>query len=499
MYPIESAWMEEKTMVCEALKGLQPERVFEIFSALSEIPHGSKNETAISNYIRDFCLDLGLETYQDEVHNLIIYKPATAGYEDAPICVLQAHMDMVCEKVAGSDHDFFKDPIHILRDGDRVHADGTTLGADDCLGVAFALAVLESRDLPHPRLEVVLTVDEEAGMTGISHLDFSRIHGRVIINLDCSDVGIVTGCAGTALAVIEKQLEKVKTGQNMICRKMVIRGLKGGHSGLDIKKERANANQLAARMLSEIRMVAELRLVSIAGGLQTNAITRESETVFLMPAAAEEAVRTAFEKASSEIRREHKISDPDMCMELLDEACPAEAFAAESTDELISLILSVPSGVVHMNLEVPGLPEVSGNIGIVTTETDSVTLKVLYRSCYASRKREILEICRRVACISGAKMTVAYDTPVWEYKAESRLSALQRKIFREQNGRELVVEVSHGGNECGTFYETFPDSDIVCTGTQIFGAHSPEESFLVSHAQMEWKLLCATLERIHEY
>ena len=487
-------------MVAECLKGTEPARVFEIFSDLCRIPHGSKNEKAISDYIRDFCLGLGLETFQDEAFNLIVRKPAAPGFEDAPACVLQAHMDMVCEKTAGSAHDFTKDPIRILRDGDRVHADGTTLGADDCLGVAFAMAVMESKTIPHPALEMVLTVDEEAGMSGINRLDFSRIRGRVIINLDCSDVGIVTGCAGTASVTVRKAMERQPLDPDgAVCRRLVVSGLKGGHSGLDIKKERANANQLAARILAELQQACEIRLVSCAGGAQTNAITRGNETVFALPRGGAGAAEEAFRRIAAAIRREHGISDPEMKLELLPEPCAGAAFSAADTDGLITLILAVPSGVVHMNLEVPGLPELSGNIGILYTEPDGAVMKVLYRSCYESRKREIIGACTRIARACGAKAELEHESPVWEYKAESRLSALQRKIFREQNGRELVVEVSHGGNECGTFFREFPDADIVCTGTQIFGAHSPEESFMISSAQMEWKLLCETLSRMHEY
>ena len=222
----------------KCLEGLEPKRVFEVFSELSEIPHGSKNEKAISDYIYTFCKKLGLETYQDKTNNLIIKKPATSGYENAPTVVLQAHLDMVCEKNADTVHDFKKDPIRIMRDGDRIYADGTTLGADNATGLAFAMCVLESKEIPHPALEVVFTADEEAGMSGIKALDFSRIKGRVILNLDCSDEGIVVGCAGSSVVRMKLKAARGPLKDSMVCMKLKIRGLKGGHSGLDITKER---------------------------------------------------------------------------------------------------------------------------------------------------------------------------------------------------------------------------------------------------------------------
>lgn len=482
----------------EALEGLEPKRVFELFSQICQIPHGSKNEGALSDYVRDFCLGLGLPTYQDAAHNLIVKKPATPGYENAPTCVLQAHLDMVCEKNASSNHDFLKDPIRVLRDGDRIHADGTTLGADDGTGVAFAMAVLESNTLKHPAIEVVLTADEEAGMTGIMNLDFSRIDGRVIINLDCSDEGIVVGCAGTVTVQLRQLMERAPLPDSR-CLRMEIRGFKGGHSGLDITKERGNANQIAARVLAELQKEAPVRLLSIQGGLQSNAITRENTLAFAVPAESAAGIRERFEKIAAAVCKEHKISDPEARLELLDAECPAFAFTPESTDKLISLLLLVPSGILHMNMEVPSLPEISGNIGIVNSDDRSVSLTLLYRTCYNSRKQEVLDMCGRVARLLETEMTVRNDTPEWEYKADSRLSALIQRVYQAEYGKPIVIEVSHGGNECGTFYRRFPDADIVCTGTRIVAPHSPDESVAVSVVQKEWNMLCKTLEGMLTY
>ena len=483
----------------DCLKGLEPKRVLEIFSDIAEVPHGSRNEKALSDKIRMFCEGLGLETYQDEANNLIIKKPATPGYEQAPVCVLQAHLDMVCEKKSDVQHDFLTDPIRIMRDGDRIYADGTTLGADDATGVAFALAVLESKDLPHPALEVVLTANEEAGMTGIQALDFNRISGRVIINLDCSDEGIVVGCAGTATVRVRRSMKASAPDACSRAWRLHVSGLKGGHSGLEIKKERGNANAIAARIMDALSGVTDLRISSIEGGFQNNAITRECEAVFAAPEADADKVREAFETMTARIKKELKISDAGFTAALEEIGLPECCWELSDSQTALSLLLCLPSGVMIMNQEVPGLPELSGNIGVVRTEGGELSITLLYRSCYDSRKQQAIGICRRIAQLCGAQVEILNEAPEWEYKADSRLSALIQRIYKERYGEPIVIEVSHGGNECGTFFRHFPDADIVCTGTKIIGPHTPEESVMLSIIQKEWGMLCKTLEGMLTY
>lgn len=483
----------------DCLKGLEPARVFEVFGQICEIPHGSKNEKAVSDYIYKFCVERGLDTYQDEANNLIIKKPATPGYENAPVTILQAHMDMVCEKNADKVHDFTRDPVPVVRDGDRIHADGTTLGADDGTGVAFALCVLESEDIPHPALEVVLTTDEEAGMSGIKALDFSRIQGRVVINLDCSDEGIVVGCAGCTSLRMELDLQREEVPEGYEIGELKIRGLKGGHSGLDITKERGNANVLLARMLSSLEREAQIRIGSVSGGLQTNAICREAQAVIAYPADREQELQRLIEAWDKVLKNEFKASDAGVRTYLDKGQRKETVFTKDSAGRLLDLVLNIDCGVIAMNAEVPGVPETSGNIGVVTTEENKVAIRVLYRSCYDSKKSYVLDKCSRLSRILGAALTVESSSPEWEYKADSRLSALIQKIFEKRYGRKLAVEVSHGGNECGAFFRQFPDADIVCTGTQIQGAHTPDESVLVSIVQKEWEMLCLTLKGMLEY
>ncbi|HWP50780.1 MAG TPA: beta-Ala-His dipeptidase, partial [Clostridia bacterium] len=486
-------------MMVKSLEGLEPRRVFELFSDLCQIPHGSGNEKAISDYIRSFCEKLGLDVYQDQVNNLIIKKPATVGYEECPTVVLQAHMDMVCEKEANVDHDFAKDPIRVLRDGDRIYADGTTLGADNATGVAFAMCVLESKSLFHPPLEVVLTVNEEAGMTGIRALDFNRISGRVIINLDCSDYGIVVGCAGTAVAKMDFTLQREAAKTEMIAKRVRVSGLLGGHSGLDIIKERGNANVLLARFVVELQQNMGIRLVRFDGGQMANAITRESEAVILIDSDRQNDLIAAAEKYLVCLKKELRISDPGVAVTVDNAQCDMQPMTEDTAISIMNALSIIPSGVQTINKEVANLPETSGNIGIVSTSELEFSIQTLYRSGFDSKKRYMLGKCQQIACLVGARYSVLSDSPEWEYKADSRLSALIQRIFKKRFGEELVVEVSHGGNECGSFFRHFPDADIVCTGTQIIGAHTPRESVMVSIIQKEWEMLCLELAGMCDY
>jgi dipeptidase D len=432
-------------------------------------------------------------------NNLIIKKAASAGYESLPTVVLQAHLDMVCEKNASTRHDFLNDPIRIKRDGDRIYADGTTLGADDATGLAFAMCVLESKDIKHPALEVVLTSDEEAGMGGIRALDFKELAGRIVINLDCSDEGIVVGCSGVAEAQVTMKVEREPLGKDWMKKAIVISGLKGGHSGLDIAKERGNAGAIAARILSDLRKRFDMRICGIEGGGHTNAIMRECFLEIALEKKAEPEAALMLENWRGILKKEFKISDPAASLDFKDAGIGYEPLIASDTDRVIDALSLLPSGVVTMNMEVPGLPETSGNIGLVAMREESVEIRSLYRSALVSKKRMLLDRCARVARLVGGAFSVNSDSPEWEYKADSRLAALIKRLYRAAYGEELAVEVSHGANECGMFFKSFPDADIVCTGTKITGAHTPEESVLVSVIQKEWNMLRLTLEHMLEY
>ena len=336
-------------------------------------------------------------------------------------------------------------------------------------------------------------------MSGIKAIDFSKITGRVIINLDCSDQGIVVGCAGSAVIRLELPVEREAVPGNWECGELQIRGLKGGHSGLDITKERGNANVLLARILSSLAETCRVRMGGFHGGLQTNAICREAEAKIAFPAERRGEVETCLEEWERILKKEFKISDPDVRVVLAEPAEGWGMLTLESQEKLLDAMLNIDCGVIAMNAEVPGVPETSGNIGVVTTESGNVVIRTLYRSCYDSKKQYVVDKNRRLARLLGAEFSVESSSPEWEYKADSRLSALIQRIYEKRFGKKLAVEVSHGGNECGAFFKAFPDADIVCTGTQIIGAHTPDESVLVSIVQKEWEMLGLTLKGMLEY
>lgn len=484
----------------EWINGLEPKRVFEIFDELCQIPHGSGNEKAISDYVRDFCNHLGLETYQDDVYNLIVKKPATPGYEHCPIVVLQAHLDMVCQKKSGSTHDFTHDPIDVVVDGDDIHAKDTTLGADDGTGVAFAMCVLESKVLNHPALEVVLTVNEEAGMTGIRNLDFSRIQGRVILNLDCSDEGIVVGCAGTCVNQLSVPFsnDHYAFTEKAYCS-ITVQGLLGGHSGLMVASGRKNGNMVLGDILSELAEKIPFELLSMTGGIVDNAITRESSAIIALDASQIGIVQD-FACSKQESLRKEMPQEPGIRLGCKMVPRPSVVGCGKSgTQNFLALLNLVPSGLLEMSSDVKGLAQLSANIGVVATEKDSMRLRIMTRARFAAGKQRMEVKVHQLCGLLNVGNEVVSNAPEWEYKPQSRLSTLIQKIFRREYHKDLLVEISHGGNECGSFFQHFPDADIVCSGTKITGAHTTEETVKVSTVKKEWNMLCKTLEGMKEY
>lgn len=482
------------------IDGLEPHRVFEIFDDLCMIPHGSKNEKAISDHIRDFAKNLGLDVYQDPYYNLIIRKDATPGYEKAPTVVLQAHLDMVCQKTSGSDHDFLKDPIDVVVDGDDIRARDTTLGADDGTGLAFAMCALESKTLKHPALEVVLTSDEEAGMSGIKHLDFSRIHGRVILNLDCSDEGIVVGCGGSTVYKISVPRTADATVFDKETRLAVtIGGLLGGHSGLMAAAGRANANAVLGRLLSELRENVPFELVSFDGGTATNSITPESTAVITLAAKDAGAVETFAKTMEKNLKKELQGTDGGVTVRVSPAGEGPASFGRKGTETFLSLINLIPNGLLEMSGDIKTLAQLSGNLGIVSSGKDAAEVQLMVRARYACGKQKIRTKVKQLASCLGLQVQIASDSPEWEYNPDSRLSSLIQRIFKREYKKDLVVEISHAGNECGAFFQHFPDADIVCSGTKITGAHSPAETVKISTIQKEWNMMCKTLEGMLEY
>ena len=461
------------------------------FEMISRIPRGSGNEKAVSDYIKGWAENLGLSVSQDKISNLIITKPASAGFETHPPVMLQAHLDMVCEKNNSSSHDFTKDPILLKTEGDwLMSACGTTLGADNGIGVAAAMTILEDRELKHPSLEVVFTVQEESTFAGVENVDVSLLRSRRMINLDnaVEHELIVGSCGGTGIEFklpLEREREMPEG-----CGAFRIRlsGLKGGHSGGDIHRGRGNAIALLLRVIER----AGLRTVSVLGGTNRLAIPREAEAVVL---ANEETVRNAVSEAESSMKKEYASAAPDL--ELTYE--PAEAsfpLTEESFKKLAAVIRLCPNGIVQMNGGFEGLVESSNNIGILRTDEDSMTAEMEVRGAYRSTVEYIVQSVQMLADITGAEMHCFNGYAPWEPGAGSELRTLAVGTFREVFGEQMKEIAVHAGLECGTFAERIEGLDMISTGPDCHSFHSPEERVSIISVERFYMFLIALLEKL---
>ena len=481
------------------LKSLEPARVFHFFEEICGIPHGSYNTKAISDYLAAFAKERGLKYIQDEVNNVVIFGEATEGYEDAPAVMLQGHMDMVCEKEAGCGIDMAKESIRLLVDGDWVTADGTTLGGDNGIAVAMMLALLDSGEYAHPRLECVFTVDEETGLEGAEALDVSCLEAKSMINLDSEEEGVITvSCAGgvTANGSIPVSRETV-SGKGVTVR---LEGLRGGHSGIEIHKERANANILMGRVLSELGTAAEIRIRGLAGGSADNVICNACAAE-LVALENEDALTAAAERLQRTLSAEYRAADPDIRL-VVETGADAEASAldAESTARVIGFLLNAPNGVVNMSMDIPGLTETSLNLGSIKLEkagTGEEALRLIYsiRSSVQSRQdfvcRRLDSFCR----VFGGKAEFSLPYPGWEYRADSPLRDTCVSVYKEQFGKEPAVEAVHAGLECGFFAGKIgAELDAVSIGPTMEGVHTPSERLSISSTARTWNYLLGVLK-----
>ncbi len=481
------------------LKALEPAKVFHFFEEICGIPHGSYHTKEISDYLAAFARDRGLNYMQDEVNNVVIFGDASAGYEDAPAVMLQGHMDMVCEKEAGCDIDMAKEGIRLLVDGDWVTADGTTLGGDNGIAVAMMLALLDSGEYPHPKLECVFTVDEETGLEGAEALDVSCLEAKRMINMDSEDEGVITvSCAGgiTANCSIPVRRERL-SGKGC---KVHLDGLLGGHSGIEINKERANANILMGRVLSELGDAADIRIRALAGGSADNVICNACEAEIVVPGSIKE-LTTAAEKLQKTLTAEYRATDPDI--RLVVEAgadCEGDALDEDSTARVIGFLLNTPNGIIHMSMDIEGLVETSLNLGAMKlnkAEKGEEALELLYsiRSSVKSRQdfvcRRLDSFCRTL----GGKAEFSLYYPGWEYRADSPLRDTCVSVYQELYGIEPTVEAVHAGLECGFFAGKMgADLDAVSIGPTMEGVHTPSERLSISSTERTWNYLLSVLK-----
>lgn len=482
------------------IKELNPAVVWKNFYELTRIPRPSKKEAKAVEYLYNFGKSLGLETYKDEIGNIIIRKPATPGMENRKGVILQGHIDMVPQKNADKVHDFENDPIEAWVDGEWVRARGTTLGADNGLGVAAALSVLESKDIKHGPVEVLVTVDEETGMTGARELKPGVLKGDILINLDSETEGeLYIGCAGglDVTAVLDYTSQPSPAGYKAFT--LNVKGFKGGHSGMDIVLYRANANKAAVRILLPLLRDFGAKLVSIDGGSLRNAIPREAFAQVLIPEDKVQDVEKLVADVQAAVAAEYSVADPDgrIFLEPL-ASVPAECIADADALKAMRAVNACPNGVWRMSDEMKGLVETSNNTAIVKTENGKLFVKTLLRSSVDTAKDAMAEEVRSVFELAGFDVTLSGGYSGWAPNSSSPILHAMRKVYEDLYGVQPAVMAIHAGLECGILGGTYPNWDMVSCGPTIMSPHSPDERTNIASVEKWWKFVVATLESIPE-
>ena len=477
----------------KVLENVEPKKVMSFFEEISSIPHGSKNEMQISNYLVNFAKERNLEVIQDEAYNVIIIKEATKGYENAEPIILQGHMDMVCEKVKESNHNFKTDPLKLKIEGKYLTAEGTTLGADDGIAVAMELAVLDSNDLQHPRIECIFTTDEETGLYGAEAIDVSMLKGKKFINIDSEDEGVFTvSCAGgaTAISKIPLNFEEI-TGQTF---EIKVTGLQGGHSGAEINKERLNANIVMGRVLYTLSKDVTFHLMDINGGNADNVITKECIANIVVKENAEK-VETIINNMQTTMSHECKVTDPNIAITCHNNNTKTVmAMDDQTTKNVYTLLLAYPQGIYAMSMEIEGLVESSLNLGILKTVDYTLHLSAGVRSSVDSRIQFLTDRITAIVAAFNGQTTCEGFYPGWEYKAESALKDKMVEIFKKQYGKEPVIEAIHAGLECGMFSQKIENLDCISIGPDLANVHTPDEVADIESIQRVWKFLVEVLK-----
>ena len=474
---------------------LYPQRVFYYFEQIAAIPHGSRNTKAISDFLVNFAKEHNLVWYQDENNNVVIVKEASAGYEAAEPIIIQGHMDMVCEKEKGVDIDFEKDGLKLYIDGDFLKAEGTTLGGDDGIAVAYALALLDSQEIAHPKLEVVITVDEEIGMLGADAIDLSMLTGHTMLNID-SDVegSFLTGCAGGMAVNVTLPIKRVMQSGEKVA--LTITGLEGGHSGSEIDKEHGNANILMGRLLRALFEETPFGIISLAGGLKDNAIPRECVTELLVPQENVNLVKEIADKLDIELKKEFMTADPSVCIEFEDLGKKEESILDfGSVSRVIFYLRSVPNGVQHMSQVMHGMVETSLNLGIMELKEDALHTVTSIRSSVGTRKADLLDRVTAIVELLGGEAEVEGDYPAWEYKQDSSLRPQIAKVYKQLYGKDPVFETIHAGLECGLLSEKIKNLDCVSFGPDNFDIHTPKERLSISSTGRVWDFIVEFLRQ----
>jgi len=479
-----------------AIQKLQPKSVWDVFARMSEIPRGSGNETAVMTMFKGWADQRNLAWKQDAVGNLLITIPASKGMEKAKPVLVQGHVDMVCEKNSDTKHDFEKDPIKLLVKGDWVSADGTTLGADNGIGVAMGLAVADQKGLKHPTLECLLTVDEERGLTGAAGIEAGFFSARRMINLDSEeDEALFIGCSGGQDSILVVKNKKAALGKGQVGRKISVKGLLGGHSGLDIHKNRGNAIKILTRCLLAAREQVPFRLASIDGGSMRNAIPREAEAKVAVTEADASLFKKLVDAEAKRIIGQELAGIDDGCVIKVASCKLTHNLGGNCTLRTLGLLDALPNGVLAMSRALPDLVETSSNVGVVKTEGGKVRIVCCSRSSNGSSLAGLTRRHRSLASLLAERCDITQEGgyPGWQPNPASQMVKKTAASYKSVFGQLPELKAIHAGLECGLLTEKYPDLDIVSFGPNITGAHSPDEQVSVSSVQKIFKLFCKTL------
>ncbi|EGO62762.1 aminoacyl-histidine dipeptidase [Acetonema longum] len=483
----------------EVLEKLEPAEVFRYFREISKIPRGSGNEKGISDYLVSFAKKHHLEVIQDKALNVIIKKPGSKGYENSPGIVIQGHMDMVCEKRPDIKHDFLKDPLELRVVDDMLYAAGTTLGGDDGIAVAMGMAILASEEIAHPPIELLITTSEETGMDGAMALDPANISGKTLINLDSEEEGILTvSCSGGCSARIRIPAAWETANPHDRVFAITVEGLRGGHSGVDIHKGRANANKLMARLLQLLNTKIDFRLGAVDGGSKHNAIARDARAIVCISQAGESALQEQVSRLEKILHNEFKTADPDIrILVKAAERAPGRVMTRESAENVIHFLYLIPNGVQSMSMDIPGLVESSLNLGVVETKESGIEIISSIRSSVGSVRENIFNALVVLGSLANGNVSAEAQYPEWQYNPDSKIREVFIAVYEKMFGQKPLVTAIHAGLECALFAEKFNGQlDMISAGPTIIGVHTAEEHLNIPSTQRTWNYLLDILKAL---
>ncbi len=479
------------------INDLKPKLLWKHFDEIRKIPHCSKHEEKIRDYIINFAENQKLKYKQDKTGNIVIYKTANPGFEKNPTIILQGHMDMVCEKNSDIKHDFLKDPIKLKINNDVLTADGTTLGADNGIGVATSLAILEDNNLKLGAIEALFTVDEETGLTGAFALENNMLTGKKMLNLDSEDFGVITvGCAGGGDSQVKLEIKTKNASDDLENLLIKIYGLRGGHSGVDAREQRGNAIKILARLLWNISNQYKIFLSDIKGGDKHNAIPREAHAKISVPKKDKEEIIKDLRSFEKNILEEIRPIDPNMKVSIESIEKTKIILDEKSTESIINLLHSLPHGVEKMSYDIKGLVETSTNLATVSIKNNSALIGLSSRSSIASALQDLRDRIHAISSLAGAKVTEGESYPGWKPNLNSDLLKLSKKIFKDMYKKEAVVEAIHAGLECGIIGEKFSGMDMISVGPTIKYPHSPEEQVHISTVDKFYQYVLEIIRKI---